>query len=58
MLLDYQAKRVMTDDLRDHLATLRGFEFAPHPDFPLEEPYAELLNGCIHLRLEALWELL
>ncbi|MFR3092279.1 MAG: hypothetical protein ACLTMP_11625 [Eggerthella lenta] len=30
VLLDYQAKRVMTDDLRDRLARLRGFEFAPH----------------------------
>lgn len=54
VLLDYQAKRVMTDDLRDRLATLRGFEFAPHPDFPLDERYTELLNGYIRLRLEAL----
>lgn len=54
VLLDYQAKRVMTDDLRDRLATLRGFEFAPHSDFPLDERYTELLNGYIRLRLEAL----
>ena len=54
VLLDYQAKRVMTDDLRDRLATLRGFEFAPHPDFPLDEWYTELLSGYIRLRLEAL----
>lgn len=54
VLLDYQARYAMTDDLRDRLATLRGFEFVPHPDLPLDERYTALLNDYIGLRIEAL----
>ncbi|WP_101722282.1 HipA family kinase [Eggerthella timonensis] len=54
VLLDYQARYAMTDDLQDRLAALRGFEFAPHPDLPLDERYTALLNDYIGLRIEAL----
>ena len=54
VLLDYQARYAMTDDLRDRLAALRGFEFVPHPDLPIDECYTALLNDYIGLRVEAL----
>lgn len=54
VLLDYQAQCVMTDDMRDRLARMRGFAFTPHPEFPLPEPYTELLNEYLHARIETL----
>lgn len=50
VLLDYQARRVMTDDLRDRLAPLRSFSFFPHPTLPLPERLTELLNAYVRLR--------
>lgn len=54
VLLDYQAKYVMTDDLRDRLAMLRGFEFSSHRDFILDDRYTALLNEYLRLRVEHL----
>lgn len=54
VLLDYQAKYVMTDDMKDRLAALRGFEFTPHPEHPLPDIYTALLNEYLHLRIEHL----
>lgn len=54
VLLDYQAKHVMTDDMKDRLATLRGFEFTPHPEYPLQDAYTALLNDYLYLRIDHL----
>ena len=52
VLLDYQAAYLVTDEMRDRLAALRGFEFSPHPAHPLEEPLTALLNEYVRLRIE------
>lgn len=52
--LDYQAEYLMTADMKDRLALLRGFEFAPHPVHALADGYVDLLNEYIRLRVEHL----